>query len=302
VKISVCIATYRREERLAALLDDLTRQQLLPVEIVVVDNDAAASARAVIEECRRRAYPCPLVYEVQPERNISMTRNRTAHLAHGEWIAFIDDDERAPPQWLRLLGKAAEDFGADGVLGPVEPQVPENAPGWIRRGKFYDWPHLPTGAPVPRSHLRFGNVLLRSAPLLAEPGPFDIGYGLATGEDDDLLMRLIAKGAKIIWCDEALVWEPIEPKRQSLRWLMKRALSGGQHFAHLSVTGRLGPVNAVTRALLFLQWLAQLLIALMLAALLWPVGKHRAAVWLIKASANLGKLTVFWGWRYSQYA
>ena len=43
--ISVCIATYRRAERLAAVLDDLTRQTRVPDEVVVVDNDAAASAR-----------------------------------------------------------------------------------------------------------------------------------------------------------------------------------------------------------------------------------------------------------------
>jgi succinoglycan biosynthesis protein ExoM len=33
-----------------------------------------------------------------------------------------------------------------------------------------------------------------------------------------------------------------------------------------------------------------------------PAGRHRAARWLITASANLGKLSVFWGWRYRAYA
>ena len=46
--ISVCIATYQRADRLAALLTDLTRQTLLPGEVVVVDNDAAESARPVV--------------------------------------------------------------------------------------------------------------------------------------------------------------------------------------------------------------------------------------------------------------
>jgi succinoglycan biosynthesis protein ExoM len=302
VKISVCIATYRRQERLAALLDDLKQQERLPDEIVVVDNDSAASAREVIEACRREGAPWPIVYEIQPERNISMTRNRTVHLATGDWLAFIDDDERAPAPWLRQLLEAAERHGADGVLAPVEPQVPASAPAWIRRGKFYDWPHLPSGTPVPRPLLRFGNVLLSGRLLREEPGPFDISYGLATGEDDELLLRLINRGARVIWCDEAIVWEPVEAKRLSLAYLMQRALSGGQHFAHLSISGRLGRVNAVKRGALFLQWLAQMLVALGLAALLWPAGKHRGARWLIKAWANLGKLTGFFSWRYDAYA
>lgn len=302
MKTSVCIATYRRQERLAALLDDLLQQELPPDEVVVVDNDAAGSARTVIETHIQRGCPWPIRYEVQPERNISMTRNRTVHLSCGDWLAFVDDDERAPPQWLRLLLEAAEKYQADGVLAPVEPQVPESAPAWIRRGKFYDWPHLPTGTELPVSYLRFGNVLLRGSLLRAEPGPFDVSYGLSTGEDGDLLLRLIARGARLIWSDEAIVWEPVEAKRLSLRWLLQRALSGGQHFARLSITGRYGPVNALRRGAMFAQWLAQMLIALGLAAMLWPAGKHRAVAWLIKASANLGKLTGFFSWRYGEYA
>ena len=302
VKISVCIATYRRPDRLAALLDDLVHQELLPDEVVVVDNDADGSARAVVEHRRAEGCPFPLTYEIQPERNIALTRNRTVHLARAEWLAFVDDDERAPRAWLRQLLEAAERFGADGILAPVEPRVPESAPAWIRRGRFYEWPRLPSGTPVPQHNLRFGNVLLRGAPLRAEPGPFDVSFGLSTGEDGDLLMRLIAKGARIIWSDEAIVDEPVEAKRLSLRWLLNRAYSGGQHFARLSIHGRYQLVNAVSRWMMFVRWLAQAIVALGLAAVSLPAGRHRAAAWLIKAWANLGKLSAFYGRRYNEYA
>jgi succinoglycan biosynthesis protein ExoM len=302
VKISVCIATFRREERLAALLQDLQHQELLPDEVIVVDNDAAGSARPVIEAHRKQSAAWPIVYEVQPERGIAKTRNRTVHLAHGEWLAFIDDDERAPAAWLRQLMESVQKYQVDGVLAPVEPQLPPTAPAWIRRGKFYDWLHLPTGTPVPPNGLRFGNLMLRGSSLRAEPGPFDESYILATGEDGDLLLRLIARGDRIIWCDEAIVWEPVEAKRLSLRWLLRRARSGGHEFARLSITGRYGPVNTFKRSLLFLQWLAQLVIALGLAVLAFPAGRHRAARWLIKAWANLGKLTGFGSSRDQTYA
>jgi succinoglycan biosynthesis protein ExoM len=302
VKISVCIATYRRPERLAALLDDLVHQELVPDEVVVVDNDAAGSARAIVEQRRVDGCSFDLVYEIQPERNIALTRNRTVHLARAEWLAFIDDDERAPRAWLRQLLEAAERFGADGILAPVEPQVPETAPAWIRRGRFYDWPRLPTGTTVPPSNLRFGNVLIRGAPLRAEPGPFDVSFGLSTGEDGDMLMRLVAKGARIVWSDEAVVGEPVEAKRLSLRWLLNRAYSGGQHFARLSINGRYRLVNAMTRWLMFFRWLAQMLVAFGLAAMSLPTGRHRAAAWLIKGWGNLGKLSAFYGRRYDEYA
>ena len=32
-----------------------------------------------------------------------------------------------------------------------------------------------------------------------------------------------------------------------------------------------------------------------------PLARHRAAAWLITAGANLGKLSVFLGWKYRAY-
>jgi succinoglycan biosynthesis protein ExoM len=301
VSISVCIATHRRTDRLALLLDDLARQTLLPDEVVVVDNDAGGSARAVIE-ARRAHSPYALRYDIQPERNIAKTRNATVALAGGAWLAFLDDDERARPEWLERMVKAARDFKADGVLSPVEPLVPDHAPAWIRRGRFYDFPHLPDGATVPRNRMRFGNVLLDGVRLRAEPGPFDVRYRLMSGEDSDLLIRLAAKGARIVWTESAPVYEPVEDARLSLRWLLQRALSGGQGFARNRLAGMYGPVGHLHRLALFGQMLAQLLVALLLALLCAPLGRHRAARWLVRAAANLGKLSVFWGWRYQEYA
>jgi succinoglycan biosynthesis protein ExoM len=300
--IAVCIATYRRTERLGALLDDLAQQKLPPAEIVVVDNDAAGTARDTVEQFRKRVNAYPIRYDIQPARNIALTRNRTVELATAEWLAFIDDDERAPNLWLSQLAEAAQQYSADGVLGPVVPQVPEIAPQWIRRGRFYDFSRLVTGEAVPLNRMRFGNILLRGERLRQEPVPFDPAYGLATGEDADLLIRLVQKGAKILWCDEAVVLEPVDSTRLSLRWLMQRALSGGQEYARKTITGRYGPVGVAGRLQLIVRALAQLLIAGVLAVVALPFGRHHAAAWLIKASANLGKLSVFWGWHYQEYA
>ncbi|HZR34925.1 MAG TPA: glycosyltransferase family 2 protein [Nevskia sp.] len=299
-RLSVCIATYRRTPRLAALLDDLAQQELPADEVIVVDNDPLGSAGAVVGAACRAAPPHRLVYAVQPHKNIAITRNRTVELAGGRWLAFVDDDERAPPDWLRRLVEAAERSGADGVLGPVLPEVPPGAPAWIRRGRFYDWPRQPSGTLVPRNRLRFGNVLLRRELLGA--APFDPAYGLTGGEDGDLLARLAAAGASIVWCDEAAVREPIEESRLSLRWLLRRALRGGQDFARHSLNGRYGRANLLRRLRLVLRASAQLLAAALLALLSLPLGRHHAAHWLTRASANFGKLSVLWGWHYREYA
>ena len=301
MKISVCIATFRRPEKLGSLIDDLAKQERLPDEVVVVDNEAAGGAKAVVEQ-RRIGAPFPIKYAIQPERGIALTRNLTVELAEGDWLAFVDDDERAPPSWLRQLVEAAAQYRADGVLAPVVPSVPDDAPEWIRRGRFYDFPRAESGTIVPLNRMRFGNVLLRGEPLRREPGPFDTDYQLTTGEDCDLLSRMANNGAKIIWCDEAIVIEPVEAKRLSLKWILMRALSGGQEFARNTLDGTYGQPTPMIRVQLFIRASLQLISALGLAAITLPLGRHRAVHWLARAWANLGKLSAFWDWKYQAYS
>ncbi len=300
--LSVCIATYRRADRLRALLEDLARQTVMPDEVVIADNDASGSAKPVVDAIEAAGAPYRVVYVIEPERGIALARNVTVHRSSGQWLAFVDDDERAPAEWLERLTQAAQVHGADGVVGPVEPQVPETAPAWLQRGRFFDWPHLVTGEIVPDSYLRFGNVLLAGGPVRALPGPFDRAFGLSSGEDGDMLMRLIAQGAKVIWCDEAQVFEPVEPGRLSLRWLLQRAYSGGQHFGRLVITGRFDHRDPVRVLLEGVRWGLQLVAALVLALLSLPLGRHHSVAWLIKAWANGGKISAFFGAQYREYA
>jgi succinoglycan biosynthesis protein ExoM len=300
-QISICIATYRRTDRLQALLGDLAVQELLPQQVVVVDNEVGGGARQVVEKFRS-SVAFPVEYDVQPVPSIAVTRNRTVELAFGEWLAFIDDDERAPPHWLRRLVDAAETFKADGVLAPVEPRLPDSAPSWLRRGRFYDFPRQLDGSEVPLNRMRFGNVLLRGDRLRALPGPFDSTLGLEGGEDVDLLVRLARAGARIVWYNQAPVYEPVEPKRLSLRWLLLRAYSGGQGFARYTVDGGFGAVSALAKVRFFVRAFLQLMVALITSVIALPAGRHAAAAWLIKASANAGKITVLWRARYRAYA
>jgi succinoglycan biosynthesis protein ExoM len=300
-RVSICMATFRRNERLHAVLEDIARQDRLPDQLVVVDNDPAGGARSIVEQYRASGAPFRVDYDVQPEPNIAVTRNRTVQLATGDWIAFIDDDERAPREWLRELLQAVDNCHADGVLAPVEPQVPPDAPAWIRKGRFYDFAHQPEGAVVPLNRMRFGNVLLRANRLRAEAGPFDPRFGLMTGEDTDLLIRLARKGAKIVWTEKAPVFEPVEPSRLSLRYLALRALSGGQGFARFTLSGSFREISWVGCGLFVLRAALQLIVASVMVLAALPFGRHRAAAWYVKAASNFGKLSVLWGWQYRAY-
>ena len=300
--ITVCIPTYKRPDRLGLLLADVLSQTRLPRQIVVVDNDPQKSAQDVVAQLRQAAGTIEILYDVQPEKNISLTRNRAISHASSPWIAFIDDDERAPPQWLEALATAIVRYEADVVLAPVDPVLPEQAPDWIRRGNFYDGPVLPTGGRVPPNQLRIGNAFMAARLIRSVDPIFDPAYGTTGGEDGDLLLRLMQRGAVIVWSNDAGVTEPVEPARMRLAWILKRALRGGQDFARHFAKGRMGRPSPLQSALFYLRAAIQLCAALLLAVLTLPRGRHRTVHWLARACANFGKLSTLWGWHYREYA
>lgn len=298
---SVLVCTYRRQRQLAELLDDLRQQTHTPSEIVVVDNDAGGSARETVEAFRLQT-SIPVLYDVQPIKNISITRNRTIELASGPWLAFIDDDERASPRWLENLLLAASQYGVEGVQGPVIYKVPPNAPAWLRRADHYGLQREPTGTPVTPNRAWIGNTLLRASAVAELAGPFDEAFGLTGGEDTDMMGRLMLRGHDVVWCDEAVVEEPVSPSRMRVRWLWLRALRGGQDFTIHWQRGLFGPVTPFRKLSFVLMSLAKLSVSGVVAFLTLPLGLHRSMPWQRRCAANIGKLSALLGMRYREYA
>lgn len=225
--ISVCICTFKRPHFLKRLLEDLAKQQTdgkFSYSIVVADNDGTRSSESVVSEFASRA-TIPVVYCVEPEQNISLTRNRAIANATGDFVAFIDDDEFTGDRWLVTLFDAWGKFGTDGVLGPVLCHFDEQAPKWIIKGKFYERSTYPTGHVIEWWQGRTGNVLLKRSVLDEFEFPFSPDFHRAG--DQDFFRRAIAKGHKFIWCDEATAYEVVPPVRWTRKFMLKRALLRG---------------------------------------------------------------------------
>jgi succinoglycan biosynthesis protein ExoM len=94
--ICVCICTFHRPVLLRRLLEALITQQAgndaFTLSCVVVDNDPAQSAAEVVREIQQGG-KLELVYECEAEKNFAAVRNQAVKHAHGDFVAFIDDDE-----------------------------------------------------------------------------------------------------------------------------------------------------------------------------------------------------------------
>jgi cellulose synthase/poly-beta-1,6-N-acetylglucosamine synthase-like glycosyltransferase len=214
---------------LGELLAALAGQNAGPdfsLDVVVVDNDRNRSSEAIVRDFAARS-AVPVTYDCEPERNISLTRNRAVRNATGNLIAFIDDDECPPSDWLGHLHRTFKAHDVQGVLGPVVPDFPAAAPAWLRKGGVFSRRRLQTGARIGEGDGRTGNVLLRRSIFTDGQCWFDPAFGRTGGEDSDFFSRQFKTGAVFVWCDEAEVSETVPPERWTVAFHLKRLLRAG---------------------------------------------------------------------------
>lgn len=228
--ISVCICTFRRPDLLRRLLEklkDQRRDDLFAISVVVVDNDAERSGLEAVLDAQPTS-PISIEYHVEPERNISLARNRSIENARGSLIAFIDDDEFPENGWLINHYRTLNDSDAAGVLGPVRPHFDSPAPPWLVRSGLLKRREFSTGEKLEDARFtRTGNVLLRRSIFTNEQNRFDPSFGRTGGGDAVFFKRMMEKGHFFIWCNEAVVFETVPPDRQVKSYYVKRAFTRG---------------------------------------------------------------------------
>lgn len=255
----------------------LKTEDLFDYSIVVVDNDKDQSAKDTVVSFAATT-SIKVTYAVEPEQNIAMARNRALRFATGDYVAWIDDDEFPAGNWLLQFYKLLDQSVAAGALGPVEPFFETPPPPWILKGRFFEKRrNMTTGSTLPWQRTSTANVLMRRTLFDDLPEPFRRQFG-SGGEDTDLFKRMMERGHKFIWCNEAVVNEIIPPIRWTRRYLVRRALlrgqNGRQFFDAISVAKS---IVAVPLYLLLLPFLL-------------AVGQHFFVRFLIKISDHAGAL------------
>ena len=84
-RIAVCIATFRRPELLARLLQSIRELELpadIEIEVRVVDNDASGSAESTVGQFSDLTPR----YAIEPERNIALARNRAIEFGPADFV------------------------------------------------------------------------------------------------------------------------------------------------------------------------------------------------------------------------
>jgi len=217
-----------------------------------------------------------------------MARNKAVENANGNYLAFIDDDEFPTENWLLTLYEACQRYKVDGVLGPVNPHFDEEPPKWIRSGKFWQRPAYPTGTIIDGTKGRTGNALVKREVFPEGEAPFR--PELRSGEDHDFFTSMIEAERVFVWCQEAVAFEVIPPKRWKRSFILRRSLMQG------SMRGVSQTFNLVS--------FAKSVIAVSVYTVLLPftaiMGHHRLMALLVKLVNHLGKVLSSLGIRVMQ--
>lgn len=287
--IDVCVCTFRRNSLLATL-QSIASQELhgVALRVIVADNDDDSRRQSDIEEAARQL-GLDLRYVHAPARNISVARNACLGQASADWIAFIDDDEKADPDWLwRLLDETSD---CDVVFGVAQAVYPANAPGWVVKGDFMS--NRIDGNDAPWNGYT-ANVLIARAFVEQHQLRFDPALGQTGGEDTLFFLSAWKLGARFGYAPAAIVREPVSQHRLSLRWLLLRRYRSGQthHLVMGHEGGRsMGTVLAAPKALVSLA-----------GAAVTIVRPQLSSRFLLRAALHAGVLSAAFGLnRYREY-
>ncbi len=236
--VTVMIPTRGRPDSLARAMRSVFAQDPRPdAELVIVDNDAAPTARDLVAGLAPQS-PLPVVYVHEPRPGVANARNAGMARASGGLVAFLDDDEEAAPDWLARLLHVQATLGADAVFGPVLTRLPaevvDNRAYYLR---FFAR-EGPAESGVVDRHWGCGNSLVRRAALPDSLRPFAPERNRIGGEDDLLFGRMGDAGARFAWAADAVVWEHPDPHRITLAYTLKRAFAYGQGPSAASAAAR----------------------------------------------------------------
>lgn len=224
--LSVVIPTYRRAAMLSELLDALAPQLFPEAEVLVIDNDPDASARALVA-----GYPA-VRYIHEARRGVVNARNRGVAEARGGHIVFIDDDEVPSPGWLAAFAAQAR-AGVVASFGRIVPRYDGTPPADLKPlldGLFSREADGPTGTDITPlwNYLGTGNAMFERGFCFPEPEPFDARFNASGGEDIWMIRALLQRGARLVWNREAMVEEQVPAARMTADYLRRRKFGHGQ--------------------------------------------------------------------------
>jgi GT2 family glycosyltransferase len=208
--VSLIVVNWNGEKYLPRCLDGIFSQSYPESEVILIDN---ASSDHSADDLEIR---WPGLQVVRLEKNIGFAaaNNMGAHIAHGRWLALINNDAFISPSWLEEMLKAAQEnedyaFFASRII-QVGDSDRIDGTGDIYHVSGLAW-HRQYNQPSKQAILVPDEVFSPCAAAalydrrsFLEAGGFDEDF-ISHHEDVDLGFRLRLRGLRCMYVPEAIV-------------------------------------------------------------------------------------------------
>ncbi|UZJ32653.1 glycosyltransferase [Streptomyces endophytica] len=252
--VVICAYTLARWWQLLDAVRSVQLQHYPADEILLVVDHCPELARRA-----ERALPGVRVLPNAEAQGLSGGRNTGVAAAHGDIVAFLDDDAAADPDWTARLLTAYHDPRVLGVGGLVRPLWETGRPAWFPRE--FDWVVGCSyqGLPERRAPVRNfigANMSFRRAEVLAAGGfRTDLGR-IGTRplgcEETELCLRVAARnpGGKLLYEPAAAVRHHVPAARTTRAYFRARCYAEGLSKAAVARHAGAGPALASERTYL----------------------------------------------------
>lgn len=110
--ISVIMLTYNRKEYVWRMIEDILGQSYKNFEFIIVNNGSTDKTDRILHKYEKSDSRIKVITLEQP-KSIGTGRNVGVNAAEGDFIAFVDDDDRVKPDFLEFLITLLEENAAD---------------------------------------------------------------------------------------------------------------------------------------------------------------------------------------------
>jgi glucosyl-dolichyl phosphate glucuronosyltransferase len=224
--LSIVVCTYNRTEHLSGCLQSLADQTIDSAlfEVIIVDNGPFNNDDVSVNELVPIKNNMRIVREYR--LGLSYARNLGWEEAEGEYVAFIDDDARACPDWIQQILsfiKRRPEIRAFG--GPYEAFTRVKPPDWFppEYGRF---DYGSTERPLVRNKEWInGTNMVFSKDLLIRFGGFNTRLGMRGrvidyGEDTFFVNVLMDAGIDVYYVPAVKVKHLLPEYKMHLKWML----------------------------------------------------------------------------------
>jgi succinoglycan biosynthesis protein ExoM len=298
--VLIGIPSFRRPEGVRKLLQSLAKQKPatnLSVSLFVADNDPQFQEAKRTCDAMRSTFRLPLHCDVVEEPGVAAARNRIlceARRCGADYVAMLDDDQVAAPDWLSELLSMQHGTEADVVGGPVVYHFVIEPSASVRRWGYFNPRERRGGLIAPLTGA--GNVLICCASLARLDWPsFDVQFGTSGGEDAEFFARVAARGFRFAWAPRAIAHEEVAPERALESALLNRAFRTGNNEVRIRrAHGDSGGIALMVGKAAALLLVSPVLVPLLLTpSRLWLLSKWASSAG--RVSAMVGRTTSFYG-------